>query len=174
MKRTLSRTLSRTLVGLLAAAGLVGASVNAQAATATSNFNVTINLAAKCELTSTPQDLVLNYTAFQTTAATATTSFGVRCTEGLQYTLSMGAAAAYGLAADSTTGLNYGIEILNGTTPVASKTTPTSTAITPATGGATTTYNITATIPAGQAGVCSTPGGACNGSAVQKTLTIEY
>lgn len=89
-------SLSRILVGLLATAGLIGASVNAQAATTTSNFNVTINLAAKCDLTSTPQDLVLNYTAFQTTAATATTSFGVRCTEGLQYTLSMGAAAAYG------------------------------------------------------------------------------
>ncbi len=167
-------SISRTLVGLLAAAGLVGASVNAQAATATSNFNVTINLTAKCELTSSPTDLVLNYTAFQTTDATATTSFGVRCTEGLLYTLSLGTAAAYGASADTTTGLNYGIEVLNGTTPVASKTKVTSDAITPATGGANTAYSITATIPANQAGVCSTVGGACNGTAVQKTLTIEY
>lgn len=46
-------SISRTLVGLLAAAGLVGASVNAQAATATGNFNVNITLTSKCEINST-------------------------------------------------------------------------------------------------------------------------
>ena len=46
-------SLSRTLVGLLAAAGLIGASVNAQAATATGNFNVNITLTSKCEINST-------------------------------------------------------------------------------------------------------------------------
>lgn len=167
-------SLSRILVGLLATAGLIGASVNVQAATVNSNFNVTINLASKCELTSTPQDLVLNYTAFQTTAATATTGFGIRCTENLKYKLSLGDATAYGSAVDSTTGLEYGIEILDGNTVVADKSTPLSDLITPAPAGATTAYSIKATIPANQAGKCATPGGTCNGSAVQKTLTITY
>ena len=167
-------SISRTLVGLLAAAGLVGASVNAQAATATSNFNVTINLAAKCELTTTPGPLVLNYVAFQATDLTATTTFGVRCTETLNYTVSMGDAAAYGEDPDATTGLDYGIEILDGTTAVADKNTPTSANITPATGGAITAYTIKATILKEQAGKCAVAAGACSGTPVAKTLTISY
>ena len=80
-------SISRTLVGLLAAAGLVGASVNAQAATATGNFNVNITLTSKCEINSTAaatgaviSDIALAYTSFQTTAATGSTNFNVRCT----------------------------------------------------------------------------------------------
>ncbi len=89
-------SLSRTLVGLLATAGLIGASVNAQAATATGNFNVNIALTSKCEINSTAAatgavitDIDLTYTSFQTTAATGSTGFNVRCTNSLPYTLAL-------------------------------------------------------------------------------------
>ena len=89
-------SISRTLVGLLAAAGLVGASVNAQAATATGNFNVNITLTSKCEINSTAaatgaviSDIALAYTSFQTTAATGSTNFNVRCTTSLPYALAL-------------------------------------------------------------------------------------
>lgn len=89
-------SLSRILVGLLAAAGLVGASVNAQAATATGNFNVNVTLTSKCEINGTAAatgavitDIALAYTSFQTSAATGSTSFNVRCTNSLPYTLAL-------------------------------------------------------------------------------------
>lgn len=94
-------SLSRILVGLLATAGLIGASVNAQAATATGNFNVSITLTSKCEINSTAastgavvSDIALAYTSFQTTAATGSTSFNVRCTNSLPYTLALGVQTA--------------------------------------------------------------------------------
>lgn len=156
-------SLSRILVGLLAAAGLVGASVNAQAATATGNFNVNIALTSKCEINGTAAatgavitDIALAYTSFQTSAATGSTSFNVRCTNSLPYTLSLDNTTvtdqalnlAYTLSLSSASGTG------NGTNQA---------------------YTVDASMAANQAGTCATT--TCTNAAStnkQRTLTITY
>lgn len=159
----MQRTLSRILVGLLASAGLIGASVNAQAATATGNFNVTISLTSKCEINSTEastgaviSDLALAYSSFQTSAATGSTSFNVRCTNNLPYTLALDLTSVtdqalnldYTLALDSSSGTGNGSNQL---------------------------FTVNASMAAGQVGNCATA--SCTNAAStnkQRTLTITY
>src|SRR5687767_9856128 len=83
---------------LVIALGLAAiATLPAYAATAAGTFNVVINLTSKCEINSTNaatgaviNNVVFNYTAFQTTAATSTGGgFNVRCTNSLPYTLAL-------------------------------------------------------------------------------------
>lgn len=165
----MQRTLSRILVGLLASAGLIGASVNAQAATATGNFNVTINLTSACQISTPPGNITLNYTAFGP-AADEYSPFAVHCTDGLPYTLSLGNSAAY---AGTLVGVNYELSLLSGlsgTTEVASGTTATSS---PITAGATAAdYRVRASIAGGQGGSCGT--GTCSATSANHTLTISY
>src|SRR5262249_54442571 len=76
----------------------------AQAATATSGFNVTVALTAACSISTAPTDVAFTYTSFQGTSATSTGgNFQVTCTNALPYTFSL----------DSTTGtvigLNYSL-----------------------------------------------------------------
>lgn len=112
-------SLSRILVGLLAAAGLVGASVNAQAATATGNFNVNVTLTSKCEINGTAAatgavitDIALAYTSFQTSAATGSTSFNVCCTNSLPYTLALDLTTV----TDQALNLDYPLDAIQGFT----------------------------------------------------------
>ena len=80
------------LVSSLLLASLLSAS--AHAATAAGTFDVVINLTSKCEINSTNastgaviNNVVFNYTSFQTAAATSTGGgFNVRCTNSLPYT----------------------------------------------------------------------------------------
>lgn len=149
------------LAALMAYAGLI--SMNAHAATATGTFNVNINLTSKCEINGDANatgavitDLDLTYTSFQTTDATNTTSFNVRCTSGLGYTLALDNATVtddaldlqYTLALSSTTGTGDG----------------TDQAIT-----------VTGTIAKDQAGTCASA--SCDNTAAtnkQRTLTVTY
>lgn len=111
---------------LVAALGLAAVGMSAHAATATQNFDVTINLTSVCQIVSAPA-ATFNYTSFQGTNATFSSSFNVRCTNTLPITsialdsLSVTDAAtnlAYTLALTGVptagTGLNQSVT-LNGT-----------------------------------------------------------
>lgn len=156
-------SLSRILVGLLATAGLIGASVNAQAATATGDFNVSITLTSKCEINSTAastgavvSDIALAYTSFQTTAATGSTSFNVRCTNSLPYTLALDATTV----TDQALNLDYSLSLSSAG----------------GTGNGTDqAYTVNASMAGGQSGTCATT--TCTNAAStnkQRTLTITY
>lgn len=160
---------SRTLAALLAAAGLFGASMNAQAATTTSDFTVTINLTSACQISAPPANITLNYTAFGP-ATNEDSAFAVRCTNSLPYTLSLGNSAAY---AGTLVGVNYELSLLSGlsgSTEVASATTTTSSSITA--GPAAADYRVRASIAGGQAGTCGS--GTCTATSASHTLTISY
>jgi Spore Coat Protein U domain len=136
----------------------------AQAATATSTFNVTVNLTPKCEITTAPGNLSLNYESFQTTDATASTSFALRCTSTLPYTLSVSAPTG------PLVGLTYTLAVRNAGDTAA------------ATGGFGTgltgaSFNVRATIASGQSGTCATAqttATACSATDNARTLTVTY
>ena len=64
--------MNKRILLAVAVASMFAAIPAAQAATATGNFDVTVNLASKCEITAGPADVAFTYTSFQTTAATGT------------------------------------------------------------------------------------------------------
>jgi spore coat protein U-like protein len=117
----------------------------------TGTFAVSVITTNSCQLYSPPGNITLNYTSFQVSPATATTTFGVRCTDALPYTMSLDAASG------TIVGLPYtlGLSAASGT----------------GTGNLVQTYTITGTIAGGQAGTCST--GTCSGSQT-RTLTVTY
>jgi spore coat protein U-like protein len=140
------------------------ATLPAYAATAAGTFNVVINLTSKCEINSTNastgaviNDVVFNYTSFQTTAATSTGGgFNVRCTNSLPYTLALSNLGvtddavnlAYTLALSATTGTGNGTD---------------------------QAFTVNGTMAAGQAGTCALA--TCANTAATnktKTLTITY
>jgi hypothetical protein len=140
------------------------AALPAYAATAAGTFNVVINLTSKCEINSTNaatgaviNNVVFNYTAFQTTAATSTGGgFNVRCTNSLPYTLALSNSGvtddavnlAYTLALSAAAGTGNGID---------------------------QAFTVNGTMAAGQAGTCATA--TCTNTAATnktKTLTITY
>jgi len=141
------------LLSTAVATFLAAAMPVSNAATTNANFNVTVNLTAACEISTTPTDVAFTYTSFQAGVANSTGgSFGVRCTNTLPYTLSL----------DSTTGtvigLNYSLSVPAGGTG----------------NGAEQVYAITGTMAAGQSGTCATtPPGTCNGTDV-RTLIVTY
>ena len=112
-------------------------------------FPVTIITPATCTIATIP-NITLAYTAFRLTAATATTSAPVTCSNNLPYTMAVSPTS--GVSA----GINYSLSL-------------------PASGtgnGVSQGITITATAPAGQAGTCAT--GACTGVAQAHTLTVTY
>lgn len=145
---------------LVIALGLAAiATMPAQAATATGQFDVTINLTSACKYTKT-SDVVFNYTSFQAGAQAHTTAgaFTIQCTKTLAYAMALDSTAVTDNAVD----LDYTL------------------ALSAASGtgnGATQAYTVTGSMAANQAGKCSTVGGACtNGASTNKTrtLTITY
>jgi hypothetical protein len=105
--------MKKLLLSVAVATALAAAAPVAQAASTTANFNVTVNLTSKCEVTAGPTDVAFTYTSFQVGASTATGgAFGVRCTNTLPYTMSLdatsgtviGLAYTLGLSASSGTG----------------------------------------------------------------------
>lgn len=145
---------------LVIALGLAAiAAVPAQAATATGQFDVTINLTSTCKYVKT-SDVVFNYTSFQASAQAQTTAggFTVQCTKTLPYTLALDSTAVTDDAVD----LDYTLAL----------------SATSGTGnGNTQAYSVTGSIAANQAGKCATAGGACSNSAATnktRTLTITY
>jgi spore coat protein U-like protein len=117
----------------------------------TSMFGVTVVTTNTCQISVPPGNVNFTYTSFQLAAAVASTTYGVRCTTALPYTMALDATSGTLL------GLSYTLAIApsssgNGT-------------------GATQTYTINGTIPAGQAGTCATA--VCNGSQT-RTLTLSW
>lgn len=94
---------------------------------------VTVYAPASCTMTTPPSQIDLAYAAFGPQVSSST-GFGVNCTIGMPYTMSLDATS--GVAA----GLRYTLSI---TQPAAN-----------GTGGA-QNFSVTATIPAGQAGTCA-------------------
>ncbi|HEY6093878.1 MAG TPA: spore coat protein U domain-containing protein [Gallionellaceae bacterium] len=117
----------------------------------TSNVHlVTITVNPVCAFSTPPGNITFNYTSFQATAATASTSFATLCTNTLPYTMSLDTTSATLL------GLTYTLSAPTGTyigTGIAQ------------------TYSISGTIAAGQSGTCATA--TCSGTAVH-TLIINY
>lgn len=157
------------LIYIAAALGLSMIGAASQAATAAGNFNVNITLTSKCEINSTNAatgavigNLALAYTSFQTTASTASTNFGVRCTTDLPFSMALDSASV----TDGLTGIAYTLALSSSATHTA---TPAA-SLTGQTGVATgTTYYVHGNIAAGLIGTV-TPGT----DNKQRTLTVTY
>jgi hypothetical protein len=138
--------------------GLAGiAAPGTHATTATNTFNVSISLTSVCEITTVPAAASFTYSSFQTSAATFSDSFNMRCTNTLpisSVTLDQTSVT------DSATNLAYTLAL--GTIPSAGT-------------GATQTISITGTMPSGQAGTCASAN--CTNSSSsnkQRTITVTY
>jgi spore coat protein U-like protein len=117
----------------------------------TSTFGVTVVTTNTCQISVPPGDVNFNYTSFQVAAAVASTTYGVRCTTALPYTMAL----------DATSGALLGLSYTLSIAPSSSGTGT----------GATQTYTINGNMPAGQAGTCAA--GVCNGSQT-RTLTVSW
>jgi spore coat protein U-like protein len=161
-----------------AAASLMSSGVFAQSAS--TNFNVQVNLLSRCQVASGAGTLINfgDYTAFGSAANTAPSiSLTLNCTRGLVPsslvfdTDTDRASSAAGLSPTATgvlAGLQYSLAVTTGT--VTAGTAPTTAA------GSTNTpdaraYSVTGTMAAGQAGSCT--GASCS-AFHQRTLTISY
>ena len=144
-------TMNKRLALAVAFASSFAALPAAQAATATGNFNVTVNLTSKCEVVSAPTDVAFTYTSFQAAAATATGgAFTVRCTNTLPYTMSLDAAAG------TVSGLNYTLSL---------------SAASGTGNGAGQNYSVNGSMVSGQGGTCAL--GSCSGTDA-RVLTVTY
>jgi spore coat protein U-like protein len=124
--------------------------------TATALLNVTVITLDACQINVRPGPVAFNYTSFQGAPAVGSNSFGVRCTTGLPYSMSLDATSVV----DNAVNLSYTLALST-----------TSSAGT----GITQNFAVNGTMPAGQSGVCG--GGVCtNASSTNKTrtLTITY
>jgi spore coat protein U-like protein len=112
---------------------------------------VKVTLTSACTLTTAPTDVIFTYTSFQGTAATASTTYGVQCTNTLPYTMALDTTATNTVA-----GLTYAL------------------ALSAASGtgnGAAQSYTINGTMASGQGGTCAL--GSCTGTEA-RVLTITY
>ena len=123
---------------------------------ATATLNVTVITTNSCQINFPPTTMTFNYVALQAGPALASSSFGLRCTTGLPYTMTLDANNV----TDNAVGLAYTLSI----TP------PSGTG-----NGATQTRTINGTMAGGQAGKCSV--GFCTNAASTnktRTLTVTY
>lgn len=116
----------------------------------TGSFNVSIFNPSVCTITQAPGNVAFTYAAFQPAAATASTTFGVTCTNLLPYSIAL----------DATSGVVSGLQYLVSLSGASSTGT-----------GVQQSYTANGTMPAGQAGTCAT--GSCTGTNTH-TLTITY
>ena len=116
----------------------------------TSPFTVSVITTNSCQIYTPPGNIDLFYTSFQMSAATTNTSYGMRCTTALPYTMALDATSG------TIVGLNYTLALSQAS----------------ATGnGVIQTYSVNGSIAGGQSGTCSTA--SCSGSQT-RTLTITY
>jgi spore coat protein U-like protein len=124
---------------------------------------VTINTTSFCQFTSPAGTINLNYVAFQTAPASASTNFAVRCVNGETYSIALSAPSSNPL------GLNYTLEM---STNPGGLVVPSSTTGTGLTGnGLPQGYTVTGRIAPNQAGTCDT--GSCSNS-FQHSVIITY
>lgn len=118
---------------------------------ASTNFTPTVSKPSHCYFSLAPGNLTMSYTAFASSAQTGSMSFGVSCTATTTYTMALSATSGTLL------GLNYSLALSATGTQTGT--------------GFQQTYNVIGTIPAGQAGSCTT--GSCTGTQA-RTITITY
>ena len=109
--------------------------------TVTTALLVTVRTTNSCQITVAPGNMSFNYTSMQGAAASANTTYGVRCTSLFPYTMSLDGTQPYNLL-----GLDYTLSIPGSSTGT----------------GLTQTHTIDGNIAAGQAGACATT--SCSGS----------
>ena len=114
-------------------------------------FTVNVVTTNSCQISVPPGNVSFTYTSFQAAPATANTSYGVRCTTALPYTMALDATSGTLL------GLTYNLSLA----PASSGTGT----------GATQTYSVNGSIAGGHAGTCGTA--VCNGSQT-RTLTLSW
>jgi len=140
-------TLRKFVVSVAAAATMASMPV-AEAVDVTSNFDVTVALTSVCQISTAPGNVAFTYTAFQVGNSTANTSFGVRCTNNLGYTMALDTPGS-----ESVGGLTYSL-VLSSASGTGS--------------GSAQSYNINGTMAGGQGG------DATAGTTQTRTLTITY
>jgi hypothetical protein len=163
-------------VAALVAGGLVG--TGAQAAQALGTFSVNVTLTPKCEVVSgttgatTIPNLALSYTSFQAAATTASTTFYVRCTKSLPYSMSLGTASDVSFS-DSSTKLDVVLALSNSSAHSATA----AASLTSLAGDGATTgqqYWVHGTVAAGQDGTVTAPNASNIVGNNPRTLTITY
>jgi len=138
----------RIKLGSVAAIATMALIPVAHAVDVTSNFDVTVSLTSVCEISTAPGTVAFTYTAFGA-AANAGTSFGVRCTNNLGYTMALDAP----VGGQTVGGLTYNLTLSSAS----------------GTGsGSEQSYNINGTMAAGQAGDSTAS------TTQTRTLTVTY
>jgi len=118
----------------------------------TASFGVTVLTSNACRFVSPPSDINFIYTSFQAAVANASTTFSVRCTSALPYTMALDATSG----TIASVNLSYALALSQ----------------TSATGnGVPQSYSINGTMAGGQTGKCATA--TCSASQT-RTLTISY
>ena len=146
--------------------------MNANAATAVGNFNVAVSLQSQCQINTinpagaaTITDIAIAYTSFQTTVTNANTTFNVRCTNTLPFSLALDSGTG------AASGINYLLSL--GTSATTNIVTAVPSLLSQAGTGVDVAYFVSATAAAGQAGTLttSTAPTAVNSP---RTVTITY
>lgn len=122
---------------------------------ASTTFAVSVITTNSCQINVSPGPITFIYTSFQAGPSVGSNSFGVRCTTGLFYSLSLDATSVLDNAVD----LNYTLAL----------SAPSSTGT-----GVTQSFTVDGSMPAGQAGTCAAgpPATCSNAAATNKTRTI--
>ena len=164
--------MNKLLASLLASAVLLAATIpTVNAATTSNNFQVSVSLSSQCKATNNATTTVDfgTYTAFQAGAATGTpVNLTFDCTRGF---------SPSSVAFDAVNGTTAGVGVLQGLQYTLTAAAPTSAAgsaaSTTSIGTADVkTYNITGTMPALQAGACTTA--SCGPTAHTRTLIVTF
>lgn len=146
-----------------------------QAATTTQTFNVNLTLTPMCYINlaagpanGTVTDVALAYTAFQATAAQASTSFVVKCTNTWPYDVAVSSDTG------TVDGITYFVKLVSGSTP-SYATASGSASLTGESGNGSTgvTYSVGVQAAAGQPGTCATTPAPCTGSQ-SHTVTVTF
>ena len=130
------------------------------------SFTVAISNVPACEISVPPGNVAFTYTAFQATAAAANTTFSARCTTNLPYSMALDRTPSSGVYPGVVSGLRYGLSI--GTTAGGAAILPTTSF---SGNGNVVPYFINGTMPANQAGSCSSA--TCTASRL-RALTFTF
>ena len=155
-------------LGLATAAALLSGTAFAQT---NPQFKVNLTLTPKCyiNMTATPahgtvSDVSLTYTAFQTTDEEQSTSFAVKCTNTLAYSVAVSPATG------TVSGISYALKLVESATPSYSDTGDAS--LTARVGSsAGSDYSVGVRAKKDQAGTCAAP--PCTGFSTH-TVTVTY
>jgi hypothetical protein len=159
----------------LGIAALASGAANAAGGSATGSFDVTVKLTPICQIASTTtfgasdtlSNMTLDYTSFNSSDVTKTTSFNVRCAAGLSYSVKLDTDTV------TTLGLNYTLGLADGSGSPAY--TGGATGLSGETGAvAGKSYQVGAKIAAGQGGDCGSSSNAVCSNTAGRTVTITY